>query len=172
MKSEAATIPPKPFSQYPLARYNAHAGSLSMQDVGIVVGTDEGVGIGDTVGDDDGDDVGENVEHTAFLHNPALQSKSRTQPLSIGQDAQSVPPQSTSVSLPSFTPFEHVNEVGNTVGDSVGDIVGDVVGENVGMIEGDEVNMGEAEGDTVGGDVGIKVGTKVGETDGNLVGAN
>jgi hypothetical protein len=71
------------------------------------------------VGDDDGARVGENVEHLPPLHRPDWQSDTRTHVLSIEHGGQFSPPQSTSLSPLSFSPFVQVNSVGVDVGASV-----------------------------------------------------
>ena len=93
--------------------------------------------VGATVGDHDGEDVGESVGalevgeivgallgvgvlQTACSHIPLLQSVPKLHFSPAIQKLHTLPPQSTSVSVPSILPFRHVAGVGCWVGDGVG----------------------------------------------------
>lgn len=98
--------------------------------VGAAVGDDEGEGVGANVGvPEEGETVGASVGvgvlQTALSHKPLSQSPPRLHLWPAEQEWQSLPPQSTSVSVPSSSPFWHVAGVGRCVGDNVGAVVGE-----------------------------------------------
>ena len=107
------------------------------------------------MGADDGSRVGEKVEHTPLEHRASPQSESRTHSLSIEQGVQFGPPQSTSLSPLSFSPFVQAKVVGALVEDSEGLVDGKCVEDDEDRPVG--LNDGELDGKYVGSKVGENV---------------
>jgi hypothetical protein len=122
--------------------------------VGIEAGDDDGVLVGDV--------VGAKVEHAPLEHRPARQSESKLQYLSIEHGPQFGPPQSTSLSPLSCTPFVHSSVLGATVGVEVGTVLGSAEGEFVGIA------VGSCVGKEDGVDVGAALGANVTHTPAEL----
>jgi hypothetical protein len=101
-----------------------HADSVGAMD-GEAVGATVGTGVGVAVGGE------HNINWVLQL--PFVQSLSARHAFCAAHLAHAVlPPQSTSVSLPSFTPFKHGTGEGACVGVAVGMSVGAAVGAAVG----------------------------------------
>ena len=129
--------------------HRASVGEDDGDDDGNCVGDVDGAIDGDALGDADGNRVGlplgANVEHApkvvtsdatqlalGFLQTlDPSQSESKQHPASKVHVPGHTPPQSTSVSWSSFTPFLHNEIVGDMLGDAVGLTDGSMVGAHV-----------------------------------------
>ena len=173
----------------------AEGSTVGLIDVGLadgralgrLVGGRVGAPLGTTLGDAVGRCVGRSVHRPlaanclppmylphspnapAHVNASPSQSRSRQQCWSTAQPrSHACPPQSTSVSLPFFSPSSHDAPVGLTVGRGdgagVGQTLGDAVGARDGTGLGRSVGLCEGSGDgfIVGCIVGFPVGYRVG----------
>jgi len=137
--------------------------------VGEIEGAADGVEVGDVEGSDVGGDVGAEVGAGAqrnSLHISDSQFDHVLQLVLTSQAWQVGPPQSTSVSSPSFTPFPHSTTVGEFVGVMLGAIEGAEEGSLVRIVDGavdglsvraEGALLGAIEGDVDGELVGVSV---------------